>query len=157
MGMAVGALVALTVTYADGGLGARTFTVTRTFTTISLFTVYVPSTALYAQITTTVTACQWSGSLEYCQVVVSNTGSLGTATTGQCVLNYGSHAYAGYSGPTLASAVSPGSPQQLLPGGSATVYCQASGGVAAGAGAQLTGTLTLSDGGEAIFSVNATS
>jgi len=157
IGMAVGAVVSLTVTYAEGGLGARTFTTTSVFTTVSLYTVYVSSEVSFAQITATVTTCQWGGSQEYCEVVVSNTGNLGTATTGLCVLNYGGNAYAGYTGPSLATAVSPGGPQQLVPGGSRTVYCQASAGVAAGAGTPLMGDFALADGGQAVFSTNATS
>ena len=157
MGMAVGAIVSLSVTYAEGGLGARTYTTTIFFTTVSIYTIYTPSEVSYAQITATVTSCQWGGSQEYCQVVVSNSGNLGTATTGTCVLNYGSNAYSGYTGPSLASAVSPGAPQQLVPGGSLTVYCQASAGIAAGAGTPMMGDFALADGGQAVFSANATS
>lgn len=157
IGMVIGAGVALTVTYAEGGLGARTSIITRTFTSVSIVTMFTTSQVLYAQITSTAIACKWNGSQEYCQVTISNSGNLGTATTGLCTLTYGGHAYAGYTGPTLATAVSPGLPQQLIPGGSVGVYCRGSGGEAAGAGVQILGTFPLANGGQTIFSVNATS
>ena len=157
IGMVIGVVVAFTVTYAEGGLGARTYTVLVTLTSVSVSTVFTSSGPSSALISATVTTCQWNGSQEYCEVDVSNSGNLGTATIGQCTMTYGGHAYTGYSGPTLPSAVSPGLPQQLIPGGSVTVYCRGSGGEAAGAGTPLIGGFPLADGRQAFFSANTTS
>jgi len=153
IGLAIGAGLAFTLSYAYGVLTPHTVTSVVIITVPTIIT----STAVYAQIQATVTSCQWSGTYEYCEVVLENPGSLVTATTGNCSLSYGGHTYAGYTGPTLGSAASPGAPQQLIPGGRAITYCQASSGESAGAGEQVTGTIPVGDGGEAVFSAAASS
>ena len=151
IGLAIGAGLVFTLNYAYDVLTPHTATSIIVITVPTIIT----STAVYAQIQATVTSCQWSGTHEYCEVVLENPGSLITATTGNCSLSYGSHTYAGYTGPTLGSAASPGAPQQLIAGGRTTSYCQASSGESAGAGEQVTGTILLADGGEAVFSAAA--
>lgn len=159
MGLVIGAGLVFTLNYTYDVLTPRTVTTTWTKTSIVVITIptVITSTTVYVQIQAAVTSCQWSSSREYCELSLNDTGNLGTATTGNCSLSYGSHTYAGYTGPSLGSAASPGSPQQLIPGGSTTTYCQASNGVAAGAGRQVTGTVALADGGEAAFSAVASS
>jgi len=153
IGLAIGAGLVFTLNYAFDVLTPHTVT--------SVFVITVPttitSTAVYAQIQATVTSCQWTGSHEYCEIVLENPGDLVTATTGNCSLSYGGHTYTGYTGPTLGSAASPGAAQQLIAGGKATAYCQASSGEPAGAGEQVIGAIPLTDRGEAVFSAGASS
>jgi len=158
-GLAIGGGLTFTLSYAYNVLTPRTVTTTLTENSIVVITVptILSTTTGTAQIEATTTTCQWGGVSEYCEVSLGNTGTLGTATTGNCTMTYGGHTLDGYTGPTRASAVTPGAAQQLIPGGSATTYCQASSGAAAGAGASITGAIQLADGGEAVFSGNATS
>jgi hypothetical protein len=159
VGLVIGAGLVLVVTYVNGGPTPRTVTVTTTETTILVYTLTntFRTTASFVTVTATVTSCQWSGTHEYCEIVLSNTGNSNTATTGNCSMSYGSKTYVGYTGPTLASSVSPGAAQQLISGGSATVYCQASSGEAAGSGVMVNGTLSMGYGGVALFSGSASS
>jgi hypothetical protein len=159
IGLTIGAGLVFTLNYTYEVLSPRTITTTWTETSIVVITIptVITSTTVYVQIQASVTSCQWSGSHEYCEVVLKDSGNLGTATIGNCSLSYGSHTYAGYTGPTLTSAAPPGTPQQLVPGSSRTSYCQASSGGAAGAGTQLTGTVLLGDGAEVGFSADASS
>lgn len=157
IGLAIGAGLVFTLNYTYDVLSPRTYTSIWTKTSIVVITIPGPiSTSTgFVQISASVTSCQWSGSHEYCEVTLTNSGSLGTATTGNCSLNYGNQTYKGNTGPTLGSASSPGAPQQLISEGSATTYCQASVGGAAVAGSQVTGMILLADGGQAIFSGTA--
>jgi hypothetical protein len=159
MGLAIGAGLVFTLNYTYDVLTPRTITTTWTATSIVVITIptVLTSTTVYTQIQASVTSCQWGGSHEYCDVVLKNTGNLGTASTGNCSLSYGGHTYSGNTGPTLASATSPGAPQQLTPGVSRTTYCLASTGQAAGAGVQVNGSILLADGAVASFSANASS
>jgi hypothetical protein len=158
-GLAIGAGLVFTLNYTYDVLTPRTITTVFTMTSIVVITVPGPikTTTGYAEVQTAVTTCLWSGTHEYCEVVLTNSGNLGTATTGNCSLSYGGHVYPSYTGPTLKSAISPGAPQQLIPGGSPTTYCEAFTGEAAGAGAQVTGTILLANGADAQFSAVASS
>ena len=152
IGLAIGAGLVFTLNFAYDVLTPRTLTTTWTETSIVVITVPGSfTTAGQAQIEANVTSCGWSGTHEYCEVALTNTGNLGTATTGNCSLSYGGHSYPGYTGPTVASSTSPGAPQQLIPGKSPTVYCQASTGGAAGSSVLVTGKILLADGTSALF------
>ena len=157
IGLAIGAGLVFTLNYTFDVLTPRTITTTWVETSFVIITLpaTVTSSTAYAQISASVTTCQWSGSDEYCEVGLMNSGEAGTATTGNCSLTYGGKTYAGYTGPTLATAVSPGGPQQLIPGSNRTTYCQASTGGEAEAGEQVTGSIHLANGGEALFSATA--
>jgi hypothetical protein len=154
IGLAIGAGLVFTINYAYDVLTPRTITTTWTLTSFVVITIpgTITSTSSTAQIESGVTSCGWSGSSEYCEVSLSNTGTLVTATTGNCNMTYEGQTYRGYTGPTPGSASSPGAPQQLIPGKSVTTYCQASNGGKPVAGTQVTGTVFLADGGEAAFS-----
>ena len=159
IGLAIGAGLVFTLNYTYVVLRPRTITTTWTVTSIVVITLptVITSTMVYPQVQATGTACQWGGSQEYCQVVLKNSGTLGTATAGNCSLFYGGRSYEGYTGPTAASAVSPGAPQQLIPASSVTAYCQVTNSEAAGAGVQVTGYVLLADGNDAFFSAIASS
>ena len=153
IGLVIGAGLVFTLSYTYDVLTPRTVTTTWVETSFVIITIPAPinSTASHAQIEASVTACQMSGSHEYCEVALTNSGDLGTATSGNCSLTYGGQTYAGYTGPTLATATAPGAPQQLISGATRTAFCQTSTGVAAGAGTQVTGSIFLADGNEAGF------
>ena len=157
IGLAFGAGLTVTLGFTYDVLTQRTVTTTYTMTSFVVITVpgTVTTTALYAQIQASVVSCLWSGSDEYCEVTLTNSGNLMTATDGNCSLTYSGQTYAGHTGPTLNSSASPGAPQQLIPGKSVAVYCQASSSGIAAAGAQVTGSISLSDGGAAVFSGTA--
>jgi len=159
MGLVIGAGLVFTLDYAYDVLTPRTLTTTWTDTSFVVITVPGPVTTTtgYANVQASVPSCLWSGSHEFCEVVLTNSGNLGTATSGNCSLMYGGRIYSGYTGPTQASAASPGAPQQLVPGGTATTYCRASTTAAAGVGAQVIGSIFLADGASAIFTATAAS
>jgi len=159
IGLAIGAGLVFTLNFAYDVLTPRTITTTWTETSIVVITVpgTFTTTTSYAQIEANVTSCGWSGSHEQCEVVLKNFGNLGTATSGNCTLSYAGHAYTGFTGPTQASATSPGAAQQLIPGNSVTSYCQAATGGAAGTEAQVTGSILLADGVDVEFSGTASS
>jgi len=159
IGLVIGAGLFLTLDFTYDVLTPRTITTTWTVTSIVVITLptVITTTTVYSRVNASATACQWSGSQEYCQVVLENSGSSGTATTGNCTLSYGGYSYEGHTGPTTASATPPGAPQQLIPGNSVTAYCQSVDGRAAGSGAQIIGFIPLADGTEASFSATASS
>jgi hypothetical protein len=159
-GLAIGGALTFTLSYVYGVLTPRTETTTVTVNSIVIITVPTVITSTnsgYVQVDANVTSCQWSGSHEFCEVTLHNVGTLDTATSGNCSLNYGSYTFNGFTGPTRLSAASPGAPQQLIPGGTTTSYCQASAGEAAGAGVQVTGSIFLADGADALFTGTASS
>ena len=157
IGLVIGAGLVVSLNYVYDFMTPRTVTTTWVETSFVILTMpgTTNSTIAKAQVQANVTSCQWSGSHEYCEVALTNSGNLVTATMGNCSLTYGGQTNAGYTGPTLASAISPGSPQQLIPGSTRTTYCQASVGGAADAGAQVTGSILLTDGTRAAFSGTA--
>jgi hypothetical protein len=159
MGIIIGVSLVFVTTHLSAGVAPQTVTVTATATHILIITqtVSVVETVSYVHVSATVDSCQWGGTREYCEVVLSNSGNANTATTGACSLTYGGQTFSGYTGPTLASAVSPGTPQQLIPGDSPTVYCQATGGGASGAGVQVAGSVLLVNGDSVMFSTTASS
>lgn len=158
IGLAIGAGLVFTLNYTYDVLTPRTITTTWTETSFVVVTIpgTLTSTTYFAQIQASVLSCGWSGSSEYCEVSLINSGNLVTSTTGNCNLTYSGQTNRGYTGPTLDSAASPGAPQQLVPGGTVGTYCQASSGGAAEAGAAVTGSIVLAYGVEAVFSGTAT-
>jgi hypothetical protein len=154
MGIAIGMGLVFVTTHLNGGpTTTRTVTVATTATHILIITQTVSAvqTVSYAPVSATVVTCQWNGAQEYCEMILSNAGNTNTATTGECSLTYGGQTFSGYTGPTIASAVSPGTPQQLVSGGSPTVYCQALGGGAAGPDVQVTESVLLANGADVMF------
>ena len=164
VGLAIGAGLVYVTTYVNG-VPTKSVTLTTTQVSTSVTTQTTTETVTetnpfggsvgVAQVSATVTSCQWSGTHEYCEVGLTNSGSIDVATTGACSLDYGGQTYGGYTGPSLAAAVSPGASQQIVVGGSVTGNCQGSSGGAAVAGVQVTGTISLENGGEALFSGTA--
>ena len=158
-GLAIGAGLVFTLSYTYDVLAPRT--ITTTWTKLSIVVITVPGAVTtstgYVQIQASVTTCGWSGTHEYCEIVLNNLGTLNTATTGNCTMSYGSQSYTGYTGPTAATASSPGAPQQLVAGISRISYCQVSAEGAAGAGTQVTGSVILADGGSVEFVATASS
>jgi hypothetical protein len=157
MGIVIGVSLVFVTTHLSAGAAPRTVTTTATHILIITQTVSVVQTVSYVHVSATVDSCQWGGTREYCEVVLSNSGNANTATSGTCSLTYGGQTFSGYTGPTLGSAVSPGAPQQLVPGDSPTVYCQGTGGGAAGAGVQVEGSVLLTNGDSVVFLTTALS
>ena len=154
-GLAAGAILALAASYA-AGFGART--ITRTQTSVAVFTVTIPMVVSKSPgVEAGVTSCQWSGSQEYCELELINPGVDSAPTSGNCTMAYSGHEYGGFTGPPLASAGSPGTPQQIVPGGTKVVYCQASTGSAAGSQTRGAGNVTMADGEKVGFSGTAES
>ena len=159
VGLAIGAGLVITLNLAYDVLTPHT--VTTTWTETSIVVIKVPgtftTTTVFAQVEASATSCAWSGSHEYCEIVLKNSGNMVTTASGNCTLSYGGREYAGFTGPTQAYAASPGAPQQLVPGISVTTYCQGATGGAAGAGIQVTGSIFLAYGTEVGFTANASS
>ena len=157
IGLAIGAGLVFTLNYTFDVLTPKT--ITTTWVETSFVTLTIPattnSTSSHAQIEAILTSCQRSGSQEYCEIALTNSGSLVTATSGNCSLTFGGQLHEGYTGPSLATATAPGAPQQLMPEATRSTFCQASNGPAAGAGTQVTGTILLADGDELGFAGTA--
>ena len=101
-----------------------------------------------AQVQASVTQCvSVAGPHEQCTLVLTNSGNANTQTTASCSLTY----LGGTSTGTVTNGgtIAPGTP---LTG----VLCTSAGG-AAGAGVQVTGSVILANGGNALFSATATS
>jgi len=108
-----------------------------------------------ARVQASATNCSWNGANEVCTLILTNSGNANTATTGSCQLSYGGAAKSGESSnvnPPVAAVV-----QAVNAGTPVTTYCMALTGLAAGAGAQVTGSLVLANGGNALFSASASS
>jgi len=113
-----------------------------------------------ARVQASVTSCVLNGAApnhEYCNLILTNSGNANTNAVGACSLTFGGASYGGYSAATLAAAVSPGAAVTITAGSSATLICQAGSGGGAGAGSQVTGSVILANGGNALFSATATS
>jgi len=106
-----------------------------------------------ARVQASVTNCSWNTANEVCTLILVNSGNANTATTGSCSLTYKGATYGGESS-NVNPPVAPVS-QAVNSGGSPTVYCMGLTGAAAGAGTQITGSVILSNGGNALFSGTA--
>jgi len=109
-----------------------------------------------ARVQASVTNCSWNGSNEVCTLILTNSGNANTQTSGSCQLTYGGGAKAGESSnvnPPVSAVV------QTITAGttSTTSYCMALTGAAAGAGVQVTGSVVLANGGNALFAATASS
>jgi len=100
-----------------------------------------------AQVQASVTSCTAAAgpvAPETCVVVLTNSGNANTQTTGSCSLTFSGATHTGTT--AIGTSVPSGS--------SATVNCVAAG-VFAPAGVQVTGSIILNNGGNALFSATA--
>ena len=181
VGLLIGAGLVSIVNYANGGTTHTvvsdftefaTTSIVQTVTTTSVQTVtstafqtvteIVSQSVSVAQISAMVSSCQHDNATgEYCTVVLTNTGNANTSTTGSqaaagaCSLTFVGVTHTGYEADTLAHALANADGGETIDaGGTATVVCDAPGSQAP-PGAQVTGTILLIDGGEALFSTTA--
>jgi len=98
-----------------------------------------------AQVQASVTDCTYTAPNEVCTLVLTNNGNSNTATTGSCSLTYGGVTY---TGTTAVGAVNVGS---------TAAACTVAGATDPGAGVQVTGSVILANGGNALFSATASS
>jgi len=104
-----------------------------------------------AQVQASVTSCNYNvlkAGAEACSITLTNSGNANTATTGACSLTYGGSSYTGTvsGGGTVPSG-----------GSLSNVLCYYTVGAGAGAGVQVTGSVILANGGNALFSATASS
>jgi flagellin-like protein len=101
-----------------------------------------------AQVQASVTNCTYAGTIVTCNLVLTNSGNANTAATGSCSLTYGGATYAASTAATTITA-----------GKSAPVACATAAGTAPDptAGVQITGSVILANGGNALFSATASS
>jgi len=106
--------------------------------------------AIHAKFVTSNVTCDYDNIVagaEACQVTIQNLSGTTTMTTGSCSLTYGGATYSGeieFGGP-------------IGPGGDSTVECSHTAATGAGAGAEITGSIHLTNGGNATFSGMASS
>ena len=101
-----------------------------------------------ARIQASVTACNYNtlvAGAEACQLILTNSGNANAATTAACSLTYG--------GATHAGVVGGGG--TVTAGSTLTVTCAYTVGATATVGSQITGSVILSNGGNALFSGTA--
>jgi flagellin-like protein len=91
-------------------------------------------------------AASCSGTPEVCTLFLHNIGSASTTITGTCSLKFGGASYQG------SSAVVSGN---LNSGNVASITCTAPGGAHANSGSQITGSITLSNGAQVLYSGSA--
>ena len=103
--------------------------------TFGVFSFYYPP----AEVAVDEASCLASGNTTTCNLMLTNDGSRSTATTGVCSINAGGDV----SGSVLGGGVVPA-------GGSLPVQCVAHGGDLS-PGSQVSGALTLTNGGSAFF------
>ena len=96
-----------------------------------------------AQVQASVTSCTYTAPNEVCSLVLTNSGNAATSTTGSCSLTYGGTTY---TGTTATGAVGVGT---------TAASCTVGGSHDPGAGVQVTGTVILANGGNALFSATA--
>ena len=82
---------------------------------------------------------------ELCSVVLTNSGNANVLVTASCSLTFGGHSYSG----SIAT------PPTVTAGSTASVICSAGGTTAAATGSQVTGSIILANGGNALFSATA--
>jgi len=110
-----------------------------------------------ARVQASVTNCSLStvANQEDCTLILTNTGNAATSTTTACSLTFKGATYSGFvsvAGNAVAGA------SIAVPVGSTTAHCTSSGAPAsAGAGVQVTGSVILTNGGNALFSAVASS
>jgi len=99
-----------------------------------------------AQVQASPTTCVQAGGTESCSIVLTNTGNANTQVTGSCSITY--------DGMTNSATVAP-LPTVIPSGSSVTVTCTDTG-PGAPAGTQVTGSIILANGANALFSTTGT-
>ena len=110
-----------------------------------------------ARVQASVTSCASNGASpahEACTLIFTNSGNSNTYVVGPCTLTFGGVAQAG----TIDAAHS-GNTNGIVTAGSslANAVCTSTAAVLAGAGVQVTGSIVLANGGNALFSATASS
>jgi len=161
--------------YAVQNVSARAVTTTEVTTTTqfstvteistSTMTVVTTSTAVSTpfgsfsstvQISTSVSECDYNSLIagaEACSITLTNSGNASTYATGSCTLTYD-----GQTNQGAVDAAHSGQAHPIPVGGSLSgLLCSYTTAAGAGAGVQVTGSIALADGGEAVFSATASS
>jgi len=109
-----------------------------------------------ARVQASVTSCAHDGATgEDCVVVLTNSGNANTATAGACTLTFGGASYSGHVADTLAHAIAgTNGVQPINSGASPTYFCDVVNNQA-NTGQQVTGSIILGNGGNALFSAVA--
>jgi len=110
-----------------------------------------------AQVQASVTSCVAStvANQEDCTLILTNSGNAATSTTTACSLTFKGATYSGYVSVAGNAAVGA---SIAVPVGSTSAHCTSAGApAAAGAGVQVTGSVVLTNGGNALFSAVASS
>jgi len=109
-----------------------------------LFGTFTSTAQVQASVTSCVPTTATTGP-ELCSVILTNSGNANAAVTGVCSLTFGGKSYSGTTGAATVSA-----------GSSASVVCSAGSATAyATSGSQITGSVILANGGNALFSATA--
>jgi len=111
-----------------------------------------------ARVQASVTQCVAStvANQEDCTLILTNTGNANTQTTASCSMTYKGSTYSGVI--SAGGNVGVGVAQPVNAGGTATMHCTTTtAGAAAGPGVQVTGSMILANGGNALFAATATS
>ena len=167
VGILIGAGLIFTTLYISGNLGSKTVSGTATLTStltntvtnnvINTVTSVVTSIVTVsattpnggtAQVQASVTSCVADGTTgEICNLVLTNSGNANVLPTGSCSLTYGGRTWSGTTATTVLAA-----------GSSGSYACTSNGGTGQGSavvGSQVTGSVILSNGGNALFSATA--
>jgi len=110
-----------------------------------------------ARVQASVTQCVAStvANQEDCTLIMTNTGNAATSTTTACSITYKGATYSGFVSAAGNAAVGA---SIALPVGSTTAHCTSAGApAAAGPGVQVTGSVVLLNGGNALFSAESSS
>jgi len=109
-----------------------------------------------ARVQASVTNCSHDGTTgEDCQVILTNSGNANTATTGACSMSFGGSTYSGHVADTVAHAIAGTNGVQPANAGSSPAYfCDVPNNQAT-SGQQVTGSVILANGGNALFSAVA--
>jgi len=104
-----------------------------------------------ARVQASVTSCVYvaGNTTEACSLVLTNTGNANTHATASCSLTFG--------GATYSGSVNPSGQQTVTAGTSISGKCSATHAGGAGAGVEVTGSVILANGGNALFSTSASS
>ena len=103
-----------------------------------------------ARVQASVTSCSYAAGVETCNIVLTNSGNANTYPTASCSLTYKGATYGGATAPS-------GSANPVPSGSTLAVTCAVTTATSAGAGTQVTGSIIMGNGGNALFSAVATS
>jgi len=110
-----------------------------------LFGTFTSTARVQASVTSCAQAAGAPPQDEVCNLILTNSGNANTATTGSCSLTFAGHTY---TGTTAVVTVTSGT--------SAAAVCTAGTAADPGTGAQVTGSVILANGGNALFSATST-